>query len=155
MSSLSQFVGGQPSVSSIVNRNSTGGGSGVTVFSDSNVKTLAAATLVAATLQTALTIPSGRGTLNICHAQTSNATSKSVRLKVTIDGRVIFDSTSSVATNSAVTAVGFLTINENSTPTYMITGQPIAFKSSLLVEVASSATEATGINTMVNYEVNV
>lgn len=154
MSSLSQFVGGQPSVASVVNKNSTSS-AGVTVSSASNVKILAAATLVAGTLQTALTIPSGRGTLNICHAQTSNATSKSVRLKVTIDGRVIFDSTSSVATNSAVTAVGFLTINENSTPTYMITGQPIAFKSSLLVEVASSVTEATGINTMVNYEVNV
>jgi len=153
MSALTIFTDSRPSVAQIVNAFSGGGVNSDTVKAGSH-KTLAAASLVANTLKTVLSIPSGRGTLNSAHAQTSNATTKSIRLKITIDGRVIFDATSSAATVSpAITGLGFPVVY--SATEFRLHPQPVAFKSSLLIEVASSVTEATGINTLVNYEVNV
>lgn len=157
MSSLSQFTGGRNQVASIVNRWSSGtpagdnldtGASGI----NKGVANLTSGALTAATLATVLNI-SGRGTLNFCAAKSVDATSRTIRLQVTIDGRVIFNTTTAAiaAVGSGLIAVGNITTSSDQTALF----QPISFNTSCLVQIASSLNETDKITTMVNYEVNV
>lgn len=149
----SALFSGRPRVSAIVSAYSSGGVNALGINTTVNAKILAAAALVANTLQTALSI-TGKGSVNFAHAQTSSGTTKAIRLKITVDGRVIFDATSSAATGSpAITGVG--SVSDFNGAVKGIFFQPIAFATSLLIEVASTVTEATGVNTYVNYEVHV
>jgi hypothetical protein len=159
MPSLSSLVGGKNQVASIVNGFNSGspagrlldsGGGGFNV----GVSNLASGALTAATLATVLNI-SGRGTLNFCAAKSADTTSRTIRLQVTIDGRVIFNSTSAAiaATGNGIIAAG--NIPNQSGGNQGVVFQPIPFNTSCLVQIASSLSETDKITTMVNYEVNV
>jgi hypothetical protein len=158
MSSLSQFVGGQRRVTAINNQHSTGGAAASRVAQGANnpfgVKELASGALTAATLATALSI-TGRGCINYCAVRTKDTTSRTVRMKVTLDGTVIFDSTSAATTTNGhgVIAIGAASGVDGGTllaPVF----QPVFFTTSLLVEIASSLSESNLISTLVNYEVH-
>ena len=152
MSSLSQFTGGRK-VAAIVNAFSSGGAA-LPIFARDGVKSLASGPLSAGALATVLSI-TGRGSANVIGAYAVDSTSRTIRLKVTVDGSVIFDATTGVINTSlyGLMAIGF-SGNSGGSPSLPLF-QPIPFRSSLLVEIASSLPETNKIETAFNYEVDV
>lgn len=148
MSTLSQFMGGRNKVASVINGQSTSGqagGAGLTSVLGAKALTLPWDNT--GTLATALSVPSGRGTLNFA-AVTSNY--GPLRIKVTVDGRVIFDSSTNGA-GSSIVAIGAV-ITSSMTAVF----QPIPFESSLLIETSLTTAAGSGVYAaFLNYEINV
>lgn len=151
MSALSQFTGGRR-LAAIVNAFS-GGGVSNSVYPTQGMKALASGALIANTLTTVLSI-AGRGLVNVLGAGGIDATSRTIRLKVTIDGLVVFDATTNAITASSygLMAIGYCGNAGGSAalPTF----QPVRFNTSLLVQIASSVSETDKVVTAVNYEVD-
>ena len=104
--------------------------------------------LTANTLATALSI-TGAGSLEFLCLGTKDTTARTVRMKITLDGNVAFDSTSdSVSTaNYGIIGVGFCSSNSS----VMDTGD-IYFNVSCLVEIASSLSETDKISIRYQYK---
>jgi len=93
--------------------------------------------LTAATLKTLLTV-AGSGEFHFLGAYAADTTSRTIRLKVTLDGVVVFDSTCAASTtNAGNLAVGNFVLST----TQYNPGPPVRFNTSALVEVASSLSE--------------
>ena len=154
MSTFNQFGGGR-SVASIVNGSSTSGGVIGSMDNLNNFNTRASnsgSMPTANALYTVLSI-TGRGALNFCAASANDTTSRTIRIKVTIDGRSIFDSTSSAITTvgNGLVAVGAL--SGNTVSNYTPELQSIRFYTSCLVQIASSVgPETDKIKVNLNYE---
>lgn len=135
MSTLSQF-GGTRATRSITNICSPGG---VNAFANcAGGRNLLSGALTAATLKTLLSV-SGSGEFHFLGAYAADTTSRTIRLKVTLDGVVVFDATTGAitTTNSGVLAAGsYISGSSQANP-----GPPIRFSASALIEVASSLTE--------------
>lgn len=149
---ISQFFGVEGPVTSIVNYYSSGGvqsSSSLAASAINNTKETLSGPLTANTLSGAIVNVSGRGRVNIVTAYTKDATARTVRLVVIVDGATIFDAPSSSISNSGygLVAVG----NMDNTNGSQFT-QPIRFNSSFVVKLASSLTETDKIATGVNYE---
>lgn len=158
MSSLSQFIGGNLPPTAIVNGFSTDGytvpvADFVTNRIAHGIKSILSGALTAATLKTLLSITGG-GVLKYCGLAAVDATSRTLRLRITIDGTVVFDSTSAASTiaNAGCHAVGshqFVTATAGAG-----TRDRISFATSLLIEVASSLSETDKLSLGVIYEEN-
>jgi hypothetical protein len=96
----------------------------------------------------------GAGVVNYLGARTLNSTAKIASLRVTIDGIVLVDiaTTSVNHVNRILTAIGYLT-HTTATPIHYLSYNPVAFNSSLLVEIASSVTETDQTQLISNYVV--
>jgi hypothetical protein len=158
MSTLSQFTGSSQRVASVVNSSSGTSGTTNDYINGSNitrpVKKYVVGSTTANVLKTAVSV-TGSGAINWCALWQSDTTSRTLRIKVTIDSRVIYDVVS--ATN-ATAQWGLLPIGSivDSGGASFPIFQRIPFESSLLIEAASSLTEAgTALIVGVNYEVNV
>lgn len=133
---------GRRRVGQIVNRWSTQGlDIDLINFATSNntaVAVMSPADFSAGVLKTVIAITGG-GVLKLLSVIKGNNTAKTVRIRVTIDGVVVFDSTTGgiTRTQAGIQVVGFIA---NNTSTY----EQVPFYESLLVEVASSVTEASG-----------
>ena len=143
MSTLSQFLGGGVTTA-IVNAHSSGGTSatllGATV--ENGAREVLSGALTANTLSTLLTI-TGSGRVPLLSAYTKDATSRTVRLVVDVDGVTVFDATSSaVASGSTpgIFAAGFRDSGGS-----FFAAEPIVFSSSLVVKVASSLSETAKV----------
>lgn len=151
MSALSQFIGVR-APSGIIN----GGGTVLAKYYGTStnlidleglLKLVLTPALTAGTLVPILTVTTG-GTLSFLAVQGIDATSRTHRLKITMDGVVVFDSTSVAITDNAyvLPAVGWLQGTAGlRSPIF----EPLHFNKSLLVEYASSLTETA--NTQVGY----
>lgn len=97
--------------------------------------------VTASTYKTILSI-TGSGVINFLGARTINSTAKIAALRVTIDGVVVFDgtTTSFAQANRVICALGFLTHVTASGVNYL-SYNPVAFNQSFLVEIMSSLTE--------------
>ena len=150
MSVLTQFTGGER-VASIV-------GTPVLSATMSNLAPRVGATaalsgaMTAGTLKTALSI-TGRGRINWAAIYTNDATARTLRMKITVDGSVIRDYTSaSISTTSS----GFVGLGGGSIVGVTAEGvfyQPVRFGESLLIEIASSVTETDKATFAYAYEV--
>ena len=149
MSVLSQFVGGQR-VTSLVGTPSTSASMSSVVSRAAATAALSGA-MTSATLKTALTI-TGRGRVNWLALYTNDATSRTLRMKITLDGTVIRDHTTSAI---AATSTGFvgLGVGVYEGGPFTMLFQPLTFTDSLLVEIASSVTETDKASFAYNYEV--
>lgn len=148
---ISQFFGVEGPVTSIVNYYSAGGvQSSVSIASSdlSITKETLSGALTAGTLATVNNI-SGRGRVNIVTAYSKDATARTIRVQVIVDGTTVFDATSNSisTTGRGVVALGVID-NTGSASAF----QPIRFNTSLVVKVASSLTETDKIATGINYE---
>lgn len=135
MSTLSQFGGNSPTTS-IVNFYSSGGvksASDISADSGNSMKEVLSGALTANTLSTILSATGG-GEILALKAYAKDTTSRTVRLKVTIDGTSVFDATSSAITN---TGVGIIAVGDEAGSI----GGGARFNSSLTVEIASSLSE--------------
>jgi hypothetical protein len=152
MSTLSQFAGGAPTTS-IVNAYSSGGvQSGITVLGsvgNNATEVVPSGELTANVLATALSVTGG-GEVPFLTVGTKDTTSRTVRAKVTVDGVVVFDATSSAVTilGSGMAVVGY----NGGAGIYVQAPAPIRFNSSLLVEIASSRTETGKVS--ISYVLN-
>lgn len=140
-------------VATIVNGFSAGGTSTTSVAASAaqatvEVQAAGAYSATPGTLQTLLA-HTGRGRINLLTVYAKNATARTLRLKLTIDGVAIFDATSNSvsasATGMVVVGVYGSAVNEF---------QPIDYNESLLIEVASSVASdaAANIGIAVNRE---
>ena len=149
MSSLSQFVGGggAPKPTGTIDgtsafRSCVGVGNGPLDIAPA--KLVASGACTAATLKTILSL-SGKGVLSLLGVESADVTSRTHRIKVTLDGVVVFDGTTAATTSAAtafmvVGSVNYLVAGLGSVVTY----EPLAFNSSLLIEYAGSLTETNG-----------
>ena len=145
MSTFSQFVGGA-ATTSIVNYYSSGGvSSGSTLSSGnaSNSKKVLSGALTANTLATILSV-SGGGEVPLLFAAVEDATSRTLRVRVTVDGTVVYD-----ATTSAITTLGHgqVVAGQVADTSYVAaSASGIRFNASLLVEIASSLSETNKVS---------
>ena len=156
MSNLNQFLSGVHSRSpiSIVQLNSTTGytagdmvaiaGSGLN--SRQGAKEILSGALTAATLATALSLTGG-GILSFLTIFSVDATARTLRMQITIDGTICFDSTSASLSSANV---GSLIIGSISGSVYAV-DREIPFNSSLVIKAASSLTETDKIGIGVRY----
>ncbi len=141
MSTLSQFSGGA-ATRSIINFCSSGGVSltNLTANASTNIgREVLSGSLTAGVLKTLLTISHG-GRVPFLSVYSKNATSRTVRIVVIVDGVTVFD-----ATSSAVTASGSGLWVAGQAISGANASEPIRFNSSLVVQVASSLTETDGV----------
>jgi hypothetical protein len=137
MSSLSQFAGGARVPRAIINSFSTGGGTIFAPFlSNGFTKKSTTGAVTANTLVTALSL-TGSGVVNYFAAYSNDATSRTHRVRVTIDGTVVFDATSGACTT---TGDGVMPIGNTQTSNFTVYDQ-IPYNTSFLVEYASSLSE--------------
>ncbi len=153
MSNIIQFFGSSRPPTSIVNGSSDGSyaiGFDLSAASEYNLKEVATGALTADTLKTILTVSSS-GVLNNLILGKIDATSRTIRLQVIVDGTTVFDATGSADTDETHTllAVG----NYNNTYGGAGGGR-VPFNTSLVVKAASSLTETDKLVLLTAYEVN-
>lgn len=105
------------------------------------VKLVASGACTANTLKTILSL-SGKGVLSLLGVESGDPTSRTHRIKITLDGVVVFDGTTAATTNTTtafmvIGSVNYLVASVGAVVTY----EPLAFNSSLLIEYASSLSE--------------
>ena len=154
MSNISQFIGSSRPPTSIVNATSTTGstpdlyGAGAAATITSAVKVAYSGALTANTLATVLSL-TGQGVVLLAGCGSVDATSRTHRFKLTIDGVVVYDATTTAAAAiyKGIVVIGTLVNNNGS---YFIFGlDAVPFNSSFLLEYASSVSETA--KTLFNY----
>jgi hypothetical protein len=133
-------LGGFASTRAVINAYSTGGGAAGAGVANHTGRVILSGALTANTFATLLTA-TGKGELSLLGLYTMDATSRTLRLRVTVDGVVVFGPTATTATTTSgagIVAAGSMIYG---TTNVLIQGAPIRYNSSLLVEVATSLTE--------------
>jgi len=130
---------------SIVNYCSDGG-----VFVDmidTNTKVFLSGVLTADTYKSILSIPSGRGVIFRAGVKTNDSTSRTVGLKIVLDGTTVFDAISSVTAqiSSGLVGIGDV-VNAGPQP-------PVPFNTSLDIQIKSSLTETDKISLVIMYAI--
>lgn len=141
MSTMSESSG--RSTRSITNSCSVSGYTPLSGLFCSTGLTVPSGALTANTLKTIFSA-TGSGLIHVLFARTTNATSRTLRMRLTIDGVVVFDSTSGSIT--AVSRGGVITGGNSGTEVLPVT--PIVFNTSAVFEIASSLTESNTIETV-------
>lgn len=151
MSNLSQFSGGRGAPRPTAALNGTSAFRQVSAISNrplfnysTTVKTVLSGATTADVLKTILSL-SGSGVVSFLAVESVDATSRTHRLKVTLDGVVIFDATTGAiaSTSAMLVAIGALSQVAASAPS-IVTFEPMAFVSSLVIEYADSLSETDG-----------
>ena len=141
MSRFLQFSG-RPATTSIVNLFTQAGAATLATGSPPSAIATAVTTTTGGTLVSALSV-TGAGDLTMLVVRTANATAKTLRVKVTIDGTVVCDVTSA---STSTSGNGLIILGDISSA-IVDAGVPARFNSSLLVEVCGSVSSDTnGIN---------
>lgn len=107
--------------------------------------------VTANTLSTVLNL-TGPGTLEHLHVFTNDATSRTIRMKLVLDGVAVFDFTSAAiaSSNSGGCVVG---VYEN-VGSYLVALQKVPFKNSCVFSIASSLTETNTLTIGAIYSLN-
>jgi len=108
------------------------------------IKRVQSGSTTAGVLKTILSA-AGSGVLSFLAVESNDTTSRTHRIKVTLDGVVIFDATTGAEisisrTHIVIGSIANATVNAASE----ITFEPLSFNSSLLIEYADSLTESNG-----------
>lgn len=111
--------------------------------------TTASGSVTATTFKNILSVTGSGGQLDMLALTSANATSKTMSLRVTVDGVVVFNGpTSTVAAAHSFVLLGALI---NGTPTHLLP-DPVTWRSTLLIEYTSSVTETDGANVIYAYK---
>lgn len=159
MSSLSQFAGGgAPIPAGTLN----GTAALPFIFTDLDLSPLTSGSInarsvqpgavTAATLATILSL-SGKGVISFLACGSVDTTSRTHRIKITLDGTVIFDATSAAVTNihNYGAVIGSIVTLSTTQRHVSVVPEPIMFNTSLLVEYASSLSETNKTNIAYKY----
>lgn len=142
-SNLVPTGGAAVATTAIINNFSSGTPAGV-IFQFSTTdgaKTANSGALTAATLATMLNITGSAGRMPVLGVRTLDATARTLRIKVTIDGSTVaFDNTSASISTSGY-GMHCAGGTYGSAGVTLSDGEPIRWKTSCKVEIASSLTE--------------
>jgi hypothetical protein len=144
MISLSQFSGGQKPPKALFNATSSAGAlASATLIADATAGGTIlkySGSLTADVLSNVLSV-TGAGMIPMFFLLSVDATVRKHRLKITVDGTVVYDFTTANvnAANRGLIAIGYQTVTNTS-----IMSDPVYFNNSLLIEYASSLTENNG-----------
>lgn len=129
-------------IASIVNGFSTSGWGGVAPIASLATQSILSGALTAGVLTTVLGL-SGRGAISLLGVTTADATSRTIRMKLTLDGIVVFDSTSIaiVTSGNGGFVVGGSFYSAGSGASFQQVDPIIEFESQCLFEIASSLSE--------------
>ncbi len=116
-------------------------------------KTFGGWALTAGVLKTALSL-TGSGVINMLGAYHSTTTSKTIRMKLTLDGVVVFDSTSIASTSGGGFVVGVVNSTDIANTGTYFAMESVPFSTSCLFEIASSVTETIGIKALAIYKMH-
>lgn len=145
-SNLVPTGGAARATTAIVNGTSTAGDARVAcTFSTSRgTKITDSGALTAATLKNIISVSGTAGKMPQLALKTNDATARTVRLRIIIDGVTIYDITSSSAASNdtALIAAGF---TDSSAGNLLIDGEPLSWKTSCSVDIASSLSETDKI----------
>lgn len=133
-------LGGFPSTRAVINGYSTGGVAPYSAASSHFGREILSGPLTANTFATVLSA-SGKGEVPLLVCYSKDGTSRTQRMRITVDGVAVFSPTATVASTTfgaGIIAAGS-PLTGGSGPVAL--GLPIRYNSSLLVEVASSLTE--------------
>jgi hypothetical protein len=133
-------LGGFASTRAVINFYSTGGTAAYPGASNHFGRELLSGPLTANTFATVLSA-TGKGEVPLLSCYTKDGTSRTLRLRVTVDGVVVFNPTATTATTTNGAGIFAAGIPLTGVSGPLIQGAPIRYNSSLLVEVASSLTE--------------
>lgn len=113
-----------------------------------NGKLYASGALTATTYKELLAV-TGPGVIDLCYAGAGDTTSRTIGLKVVIDGVTVFDAVSAALTdaNSGIVAIGTKPAANN-----VASGTPRVFNSSLSVSVKSSLNESNLVTLVASYD---
>lgn len=146
-------LGGQTSVTSIINGGATVIGTCSAAIANANCLSTLSGDMTAGVLKTAYSA-TGKGRVNFFAVQCNDATSRTIRVKVTTNGsNVVYDKTSAAiaASGSGVIAIGSAQPSVVGAPVLF---QPIDYTNGILIEFASSLTETGNkLTTAINAEV--
>ncbi len=136
------FVGGTYRPTVVVNKYSTAGVTpdNISFTSGGVIKEVLTGAVTAGVLKTVLNITGSAGRLQFLSLVTASPVSRTLRIKLTLDGVVVFDSTSAATATSPYGIVAVGSAGANSAVLF----QQLPFYTSLLVEIASSLTETDG-----------
>ncbi len=142
MSNWKDFFGSEFPITSIINRMSDGGIAGSIVI-DNMGKIVLSGALTAAAYKELVAV-SGKGYLQFCAARACDVTSRTVGLKIVIDGVTVFDAASAAVTadNTGIVGVG---IASDATAGYY-SPTPVYFDASLSLQVKSSLSETDKVD---------
>ena len=130
-------------VTSIVNKFSAGSGDGNANLGQRGMKVALSGALDAATYKEMLNV-SGAGAISLCMTYAVDATSRTLGLKIVIDGVTVYDCITAACTmaNGANVGIGGVVTADNPE---VIMGQPVYFLSSLVVSIKWSLAETNKI----------
>lgn len=138
--------GSARATTAIVNSTSTAGDARVTcTFNTSRGTKIAnSGALTSGVLKNMISVSGTAGKMPQLALKTNDATARTVRLRIIIDGVTIYDITSSSASVSdqALIAAG---TTDTSAGSILIDGEPLSWKTSCSVDIASSLTETDKI----------
>ena len=154
MSSLSQFVGGggirpRGLINGVSLVTPVVAGTGLSSASIQGVNITTSGAQTANTLTTVLSL-SGQGAIEFLCCASNDATSRTHRMVVTIDGSVIYDGTTAAIATAInwLTPIGYLF---NVSASVVAVPEPLVFNTSLLVQYASSLSETSKTNFAYRY----
>ena len=142
----------EKAAASIVNGFSSGGPTSV-VMAANGCKEILSGALSAGVLATVLSVTGG-GVIDRLALYTKDATARTLRLQVVLDGVTAFDSTSASTSTTAagIIAIGTVVLAEAAGSIYsFMTGAAISFNSSCVIKVASDLTETDKIAVLISY----
>ena len=150
MSNWMQFIGRPPK--SIVNYCS-GGGVQLQISGPPNIKAYSSGALTADTYKELISVTGG-GVVQCAMCRTMDTTSRTVGLKIVIDGVTVFDAVSSAitASNKGLIAIGGG--GPESTYSVPLHAEPQPFFSSLSISIKSSVSETDKVELLCNYTTN-
>lgn len=150
MSSLSQFTGGggiKPagvingtSLATFYRANGSMAASPQGLIGTTAVAPTVTGALTANTLATVLSL-SGKGVISFAGCASVDATSRTHRMKITLDSAVIYDATSAATVQVGDWLIPIGSITNHTTLSPGVIYEPLVFNTSLLIEYASSVSE--------------
>lgn len=146
------FDGGSSPVISLVNGGAATIAAASTACTNANALISLSGAMTADALKTAYSA-SGRGRVNFLSIYAADSTSRTIRIKITVNGsEVIYDKTSAAisAGGSGVCAVGAVSSGVTGSP---VSFQPVDYTDGILIEFASSLTETDKLTVGINAEV--
>lgn len=147
MSSFSQFGGGSGRVTALHSSFAWNTSTGIQRYFPQIGTNSGACT--AGVLKTILSVTGSKVRLNYLQLTNNDATARNNRVRITIDGTVVFDATVANSSGSHHVAVGQLVGGTTTSALF----QPVDANNSLLIEYSSSVTETDKATLYYAYEV--
>jgi len=117
--------------------------SGTAISLDLTVIETLSGALTANTLKEMVNITGTAGKVPVCAVITKDATARTVRLQITLDSAYVINIVSSSISSSSV---GIIAAGITGASAFLMDGEPLSFKTSCKIEIASSLNETDKIS---------